>query len=152
MKRKNKLAKPSLQLKLVLAFFCTAALAVIVQAIVLNYSLSQLAGSVPNDRLAVVDKIPMILGTSLTITFLFLAPLTLGVGILVTFRVAGPLTRFEDFLGRLQRGENPPDCRIRRTDELHDFCDLLNEVTAPLRSEAGSKAAVAHDAPVREVA
>lgn len=134
MKRKKKLAMPSLQLKLVLAFFCTAALAVVVQAIVLNYSLTQLAGSVPNDRLVVMDKIPIILGTCLLITFVFLAPLTMGVGILVTFRVAGPLTRFEDFLGRMQRGESPPDCRIRRTDELHDFCHLLNEVTAPLRS------------------
>ena len=39
------------------------------------------------------------------------------------------------FLNQVIRGEKPEPCRIRKRDELQDFCKLLNEVTAPLREQ-----------------
>jgi hypothetical protein len=59
---------------------------------------------------------------------------TLVVGILATFLVAGPLYRFEQFLRASLNGENPPDCRLRKGDELSEFCGLLNDATRHLRT------------------
>jgi hypothetical protein len=76
-----------------------------------------------------------------------LLPLTLSVGIVATFRIAGPLHRFETFLRAIANGEKPADCKIRRGDELQEFCTLLNDVTAPLRTgdAPSADAAVARD-------
>jgi hypothetical protein len=55
------------------------------------------------------------------------------VGVLTTFRVAGPLYRIEMFLKQVARGEKPADCRLRKGDELVEFCEVVNLATAPLR-------------------
>jgi len=85
----------------------------------------------------------------LAIAFLVFLPLTFFVGILSTFRVAGPLYRFEKFLESLQRGERPPDFRLRKGDELHDLAELLNQATAPMRKgdEEEAEDEVSPDAP-----
>ena len=67
------------------------------------------------------------LSISLSITFV--------AGILLTHRIAGPIYRFTSFLKGVNRGQHPDICRIRPNDELHDFCALLNETTAPLRDK-----------------
>jgi hypothetical protein len=144
-RRKKKLIKPALQIKGAVAFLCTAGIGVLVQAMILVHALANVAGQVPNDRLVILDAVPKVLATNLVITFVFLVPLTLSIGILVTFRVAGPIYRFEHFLNQVLRGERPGPCRIRKGDELQDFCELLNRVTAPLRegqteSETASEA------------
>lgn len=133
-KRSKKLVRPGVQLRLCAAFFCCAALAVVLQATVLFYSLSELATSLPSARIAISERIPGIVSASVLISFAFLAPLMLIVGVLVTFRIVGPLQRFEDFLERIVRGEKPEDCQLRRTDDLHELCSLLNRATAPTRT------------------
>ena len=55
------------------------------------------------------------------------------VGVITTFRIAGPLFRFQQFLESIERGEKPADCKIRRTDDLHEFCAVLNRVSRPWR-------------------
>ena len=132
-RRRKKLIDPALQLKLVSGFAITGAIAVIVQSLVLARSLTQLAELVPNDKVIVVDHLPGILFKGILISFLLLLPLSASIGILMSFRVAGPLYRFRVFLKQIIAGEKPEDCRLRKGDELMDFCELLNEATAPQR-------------------
>lgn len=56
----------------------------------------------------------------------------IGVGILVTFRIAGPLYRFETHLNQIAAGEDPGECYIRKSDELHSMCAAINAAVATL--------------------
>lgn len=135
-KRKKILIRPRLQLLYALVFTSTAALYVFLQTILFHWTLDRIAARVPTGSEAVLSQVMVAMRTNLLITFLILVPLTLWLGVYVTFRVAGPLYRFEQFLKSVNNGERPGPCRIRKTDELHDICALLNEVTAPLREPA----------------
>ena len=138
--RKKKLINPGLQLRLVAIFLCSAALAVQAEAILITYTLTKLAEEMPNDGSVLLTQLPEFVRTNLLLTFALLAPLTLGVGIVATFRVAGPLYRFEQFLQAIKEGRQVDPCKLRKGDELHGFCTLLNDVTAPLREKAASAA------------
>mgnify|MGYP005703992283 CR=1 FL=1 len=81
-------------------------------------------------------------------SFVMFLPLVYAVGILTTFRFAGPIYRFEMFLGQVRRGENPADCRLRKGDHLKDFCELLNDVTRPLREEQEPETSLTEPHPV----
>jgi hypothetical protein len=132
-RRRKKLIKPRLQLKFALIFLSTAGTAVLVQAIMLTHTLTNLAYGAPNDGRIVLQQLPKILSLNLGITFALLIPLTICIGVLSTFRVAGPVYRFEQYLKQVIRGEKPADCRLRKGDELMDICELINTATAPLR-------------------
>ena len=80
----------------------------------------------------------------LTSAALFL-PLVFAVGVLTTFRFAGPVYRFEQFLKNVIAGKAPADCRLRKGDHLQDFCQLLNQATAPLRVQEPSSVAEIQD-------
>lgn len=136
-KRRKKLIEPRLQLRFSLAFLSTALVLVMVQAIVIQFVLQRVAARLPHDGNLLQAEIPTVLLISFAVTLLLLAPLSLGIGVMTTFRVVGPLYRFRVFLRQIADGERPGDCRIRQSDELQDFCELLNEATAPLRA-AGS--------------
>jgi len=138
--RKKKLINPGLQLRLVAIFLCSAALAVQAEAILITYTLTKLAEDMPNDGSVLLSQLPEFVRTNLLLTFALLAPLTLGVGIVATFRVAGPLYRFQQFLQAVKEGRQVEPCTIRKGDELHEFCVLLNDVTAPLRAKAQATA------------
>jgi hypothetical protein len=133
-KRKKKLIEPRLQLRFSLAFLSTALVLVMVQAIVIQFVLQRVAARLPHDGNLLQAEIPTVLMISFAVTLLLLAPLSLGIGVMTTFRVVGPLYRFRVFLRQIADGERPGDCRIRKSDELQDFCELLNEATAPLRA------------------
>ena len=139
-KRKKKLINPSLQLRLVAVFLCTAGVAVQVEAILIALTLSQLAGKLPNDGGILLTALPEFLRTNLLLTLALLVPLTIGIGVVATFKIAGPLYRFEQFLRAVRDGEQTEPCRIREGDELRELCQLLNEVTAPLRERGTATA------------
>lgn len=132
-RRRIKLIKPGLQLKLTLIFVSFSALALLMQFVLFASSLTEVSLELPHDGSYMVERMGSLLfETMLTSMALFL-PLIFAVGILTTFRFAGPLYRFEVFLNQVLRGEHPGECRIREGDMLHEFCDLLNRVTAPVR-------------------
>ena len=137
--RKKKLINPRLQLRLAAIFLFAAVLAVQIQAILVALTLSQLAERMPNDGPLILSELGSFVRWNLLLTFALLAPVMIGVGILATFQVAGPLYRFEQFLRAVRDGRQTEPCRIRKGDELQDFCVLLNEVTAPLREGAATK-------------
>lgn len=150
--RKKKLINPGLQLRLVAIFLCSAALAVQAEAILITYTLTKLAEEMPNDGSVLLSQLPEFVRTNLLLTFALLAPLTLGVGIVATFRIAGPLYRFEQFLQAIKEGRQIEPCTIRKGDELHGFCTLLNEVTAPLREKAAGTVRASGNVAVDSVA
>jgi methyl-accepting chemotaxis protein len=132
-RRRVQLIRPGLQLNLIARFFGVALLALLLQFILFMCMLGRIASDMPGDALATMETATPELIWVFVISAAVLLPLTLSVGVVVTFRIAGPLHRFESFLKAVARGEKPPDCRIRRGDELQDLCKLLNEATAPLR-------------------
>lgn len=132
-RRRIKLIKPGLQLKLTLIFVSFSALALLMQFVLFASSLTEVALELPHDGSYMVERMGSLLFETLVSSLAMFLPLIFAVGILTTFRFAGPLYRFEMFLGRVMRREYPEDCRIRDGDLLHDFCDLLNRATAPLR-------------------
>jgi len=130
-KRKKNLIRPSLQLKITGVFMATSAAHLAVMGYMMIFFLKD--GTGPTQ--AISDEVFPILVQTFFITLAVLVPATLVVGILATFLVAGPLYRFEAFLRSVQAGEKPADCRLRKGDELQGFCELLNDVTRPLRAE-----------------
>jgi len=67
-------------------------------------------------------------------------PLTTLVGILATSRIAGPLHRLTGFLKATNRGEGPPDCKLREGDQLIQFTELLNDATRATREDGATEA------------
>jgi signal peptidase II len=152
-KRRIKLIQPRLQIKLISAFIGMSALALTLQFLLFTSSLTELASELPEDGPALIERVPAHVQRILLVSFLVFLPLTFCVGVLITFRIAGPLYRFEMYLKQVIRGEKPPDCRLRKGDELLGLCDLINEATAPLRAaEPVETPATAHSTEVEQAA
>lgn len=134
-KRKIRLVRPKLQLRLVLTFLGLSALALALQFVMLAALLSDVAADLPADGPVLLEQLPNRLLWVLAFSFGVCLPLTFCVGVVVTFRFAGPIYRFEKYLEGLARGEQVDECRLRRGDELQEFCALLNRATAKLRVE-----------------
>lgn len=131
--RKRKLILNGLQLKLTFYFLAVSTLAFLFQLVIFWANTSSIAVQLPNDSAIFYHHYHSMLFKAVLATFGLILPLAFAMGILITFRVAGPVYRMTRFLEEVQRGDKPDDCRIRKDDELQDFCQLLNEVTAPLR-------------------
>jgi hypothetical protein len=132
-RRKVRLVKPSLQLKLTLAFVGLSALSLLLQYILFMSSLTKTALGLPNDGMLFMEQVNGILFGMLLASFGVLLPLTFVIGVVMTHKFAGPIHKLQTFLNQTLRGAKPADCRLRDGDELQEFCALLNEVTAPLR-------------------
>jgi len=134
-KRKIKLIKPDIQLRLTLTFVGVSALALTLQFLLFANTIAEAAITLPRDSAIMMEVMDGLLLKVVLTSFIMFLPLVYAVGILATFRFAGPIYRFEVFLGQIRRDENPSDCHLRKGDHLKDFCELLNDVTAPLRKE-----------------
>lgn len=133
-KRRKKLIQPRLQLRLIFTFLGVALLALLLQFLLFGATIAALASDLPQDGPVLLDRIPQYTLLVFGISLCILLPMTLCVGVIVTFRIAGPLYRFEQHLLAVARGEDPGVCRIRRDDELQDFCKTLNAALDRLRS------------------
>lgn len=138
-RRKKKLIRPALQFRITLAIMSTTILILSGMGVLVSWFLSGDSIYVPAGSEGVVSQLMSVLSVAFAMTLLFLIPVTLYVGIKVTHLTAGPLYRMEQFLKAVIQGEQVDDCRIRRGDELQDFCALLNRATKSLREEAGRK-------------
>lgn len=135
-RRRIKLIQPRLQLKLVFASLGICMLGLLFECLYFAACLAELAVDLPQDGALVLESVRPMLVRVLLVSCLGILPLVFIVGVLTTFRVAGPLYRIEMFLKAVARGERPADCRLRKGDELMEFCELVNRATAPLRSPA----------------
>ena len=143
--RKRVLIRPRQQWRLVGSFLAAACISTIIQILLLNVALGNLASDLSADGAAVLDATPGIIQTQVLLTFGLMAPLVTAVGILESFRIFGPVHRFEHYLREIVAGRNPKPCSLRKEDELHDFCQLLNQATQ-LRNPAESGAPSAQEA------
>lgn len=135
-RRKSKLIKPWLQLKSALVFLAIAALVVVVQAVNLVFTLTDVAVTLPDDGVVILNDLSRIVTTNVAVTVALLVPLMLAVGVLVTFRIAGPLYRLEEHLKDVLSGERSEPCTLRKGDSLGELCELINRATEGLRGRA----------------
>lgn len=135
-RRRIKLILPALQMRLIGFAGAVAALALGLQYVLFSRLLGELAASLPRENVPVLERGSQALLEALLTSALILFPLVLWIGIHSTFRIAGPLYRMKRYLEQVARGERPPDCRLRRGDQLQDLCQAINAATRPLRIEA----------------
>jgi nitrogen fixation/metabolism regulation signal transduction histidine kinase len=134
--RTNKLIDPDTQLRLTLWFVGVTALGMLVQLMLTASDLEDVlsargdlgqlkssGGLTP----ILIGSFLKALGVGLSVAFV--------IGVLITHRVCGPMFRFTQFLEGVMRGELSQACRIRKNDEFHDFCEVLNRATEPMRSK-----------------
>lgn len=134
-KRKIKLIKPRLQIQLTLIFMSMSVLGLIMQFILFQSTLSQIAAGLPTDGTRLMEQTNGSLMQVLGITLLAILPLTYLVGVLTTFRIAGPVHRMESFLrGVSEHGYTGP-CKLRKGDKLQSLCDQLNSTLAKVSAE-----------------
>jgi hypothetical protein len=137
--RRVRLIRPGLQLRLILTFLGTSSLALALQFILFMSALTEAAVHLPQDGLLLMERVNgILLGVFLT-SFGMLLPALFVVGLVMTHRIAGPIYRLEVFFNQILGGQRPGDVRLRRGDELHEFCDLVNQATAPLRAQDAGK-------------
>lgn len=133
-KRRRKLIKPRFQMRVALSGLGLAVVAVLLLTIMMNEALMEFASKGWVDAAALRGEWMSILISKLVLALCLLVPMTLALGVVLTHKIAGPLYRFEMFIQGVMAGEHPEPCRLRKGDELQDFCDLLNELTEPLRN------------------
>lgn len=131
--RRDRLVRPRLQLRLILAFLAVATTALLMQFALFSSVLTTAAADLPQDGPILIERTSGIALTILLVSLGVLLPLCFFVGILVTFRVAGPLYRFEKHLEAIARGVDPGPCRIRKGDDLQDFCATFNAALTRMR-------------------
>ena len=143
-RRRRKLIKPGLQLRLIGMFLGLTALSLVIQIQFVGLELAR--STVESSSSPVqVDFISSIIWRSLAMSLVGSLPLTLAVGVLATFRIAGPVHRLETHLEAVARGEMPPPCQLRKGDELHDLCRLMNSALATARSEGATASRATKD-------
>jgi hypothetical protein len=118
---------------MILAFLGVAATTLLLQFALFASVLAGVAAELPQDGAALLERTTALSSTILLVSFGVLLPLCFFVGVLVTFRVAGPLYRFEKHLDAMARGFDPGPCRIRKGDELQDFCLSFNRALDRMR-------------------
>jgi len=134
-RRKIKLIKPNIQLRLIGLFVGLSGLGFLMQSLHVGLRLSELAGDIPEGGTYLMAVLPELPIEILVFSFGMLLPLTVALGIVVTFRIAGPIYRFEQYLKQVLRGEAVGPCRLRDGDQLQSLCELINQVTEPLRTK-----------------
>ncbi|MFN0059625.1 MAG: hypothetical protein ACKVX7_14305 [Planctomycetota bacterium] len=149
--RRNKLAKPALQLRVIAVFLLLAVSVQVVQCAVLWHAVSALEDQLPGYATEIAallhQKLAWILAASLIVTI----PLTLIVGALTTFPIAGPVYRMERHLAAVAAGETAAPCTIRDGDELQELCEAINRVIAKLPTPASGNAAPQFDSAAKIV-
>lgn len=132
--RRDRLVRPRLQLRLILAFLAVATMSLLLQFALFASVISTVAADLPQDGQILLERTSGLSVTILVISLGVLLPLCFFVGVLVTFRVAGPLYRFEKHLEAIARGDDPGPCRIRKGDDLQDFCATFNAALERMRA------------------
>jgi len=130
--RRQKLIRRSFQLRLIGSFVGLAAMALLLQFLVLGWRLSVLSPELESPG-QLAEEIPGLMLSVLAFSFGILIPILFGFGVILTHRIAGPLHRFELYLDQVVRGETTKPCTIRSGDQLQSLCNAINAATEPVR-------------------
>jgi HAMP domain-containing protein len=132
--RKQKLIPGSFQARLVSRFVGLAALALLLQFLLLGAILFRTVSGMDGAAGELYDQLPMTLVAVFGLSLFLLLPILFAFGVTFTFRIAGPLFRIERFLAEVARGETDAPCQIRAKDELQELCSLANAATETARA------------------
>ena len=127
---------PGFQLRLVLTFVGLCVLCLAAQGILVAERLTKLSERLPAGGEYLIDEVPYLLQEVMLVSFVILLPAVFLIGVFSTFRVAGPVHRFKLYLAQVARGEDVGPCRIRKEDQLHDLCELINQALEATRLKA----------------
>lgn len=135
-RRKKYLIRPRVQILSALIVVGSVGLSLLVLTLLAQSSVATLATDHPRITREYVADLQSELLRDLALAAGVLGPLAFAIGVLMTFRIVGPIYRLETYLLQLMRDEDIGPCRLRAKDELHDFCDVLNEAVERLRNSA----------------
>ncbi|MCI0548990.1 MAG: hypothetical protein L0027_17130 [Candidatus Rokubacteria bacterium] len=133
-KRKQKLIRGTFQIRLVTRFVGLAALALLLQFLLLGGLLFRTVSGLEGDGGELYGELPGMLLLVFGLSVGVLLPILFGFGVVLTFRIAGPLHRIERFLAEVAEGAAHEPCSIRSGDELQELCRLVNAATEPARA------------------
>lgn len=137
-RRKNRLPQPRFQLRLVGVFAGLCVLALLSQTLVIGWQLTEHAQSMSAGGAQLAAAVPWIMVRSVLISAALTLPALMLIGVRITFRFAGPLYRIERHLESVARGESPGPCRIRKTDDMQQLCQMVNAALDSARAEGES--------------
>lgn len=135
--RRQKLIRRSFQLRLIGSFVGLAAMALLLQFVVLGWRLSVLSPQLESPG-QLTEEIPGLMLSALAFSIGVLLPILFGFGVVLTHRIAGPLHRFETYLEQVSRGETDKPCTIRSGDQLQSLCQAINVATEHLRQSSAT--------------
>lgn len=138
-RRSRILVDRDLQLRFALIVVLASTSAVFIQTALTSFMLGNIAERLPNDGRAVMEGLPSALAFNAAATLAVTVPWLLLLSLLGTFRIFGPLVGFRTFMRDVAAGRRSTPHRIRQGDHLQDVCDLLNEVTEPLRRDIAAR-------------
>ncbi len=137
-RRKKYLINARVQVLAALVSCATSCVGLMLFAVLANGLLTQVGADYPGLNDTAMADIQSGLQANLMIVFLAVIPLSSAVAILFTFRLVGPLYRMTQHLTGIANGENMGTCRIRKNDELQEFCQLLNQAVERLQDDRGA--------------
>ncbi len=133
-KRRRKWIRPDLQLRMILRTMFVALIVLLV-----NFQLSLIGYWVlvqEGPSGVEIQRVPVMLLQYFCLSVGIAVPLCIAVSIFQSFRFCGPLYRFGVYLRDLVDGRWDRECRIRKTDDLHDVNDLLNAAVGAMTRHA----------------
>lgn len=133
-RRRRAVIRPALQIKVSLIFVFVVAVSLVLFAAQVFQATRGL------DAEELRELLNDILMSKLLASLALGAGLTIAVSMIVTFRIAGPVFRMSSFLRRVRDGEQTAPCSLRKGDAFGDLCEVINEVTEPLRDLQSTKA------------
>ena len=138
-RRTRILVDRDLQLRFAMIVLLASTSAVFIQTALTSFMLGRMAEQLPNDGRAMMEGVPSALAFNAGATLAVTVPWLLFLALLGTFRVFGPMVGFRSFMRDVAAGRRSAPMKIRKGDHLQDVCDLLNEVTEPLRAEIADR-------------
>jgi len=127
LQRSRRLLERGSRLQVAWLLMLVAAAALLVQAIVSGFFLTQAASELPLDGRVLLDLVPDMLWRSVAVSALALVPMAALLAFLAGFRTAGPLVRVEQYLRQVAESGSPGACSEREGDELRELRALVDE-------------------------
>jgi nitrogen fixation/metabolism regulation signal transduction histidine kinase len=139
-KRRKLYIKKNFQFNFILKFCLLVVCGAILSTVVLSLLSTGTLTSTYRDSELIIEAtsaaiLPAVIYTNL-ITVALIGLATIMVTLFISHKLAGPIYRFETDLETIAAGDLTKTIRLRKNDQLHDFADGLNRMTAGLRAKA----------------
>lgn len=149
-RRRLRLILPQVQLRLIISMAGVAAIAMLLEYVLLVRSVVELAVTLPNDSAVLMEGAPRSFAWVLAASLALLLPTLTVVALTVSQRFCGPIYHFERYLEKVVAGKEHGECRLRDGDDLQSLCELINRATQPLRESQGAREASNEDQAERQ--